>query len=74
MPSLRDKLKESKHHLICTNPQCGFRVHENYFEEKTRFVPGICPRCAGAIMVVAAFTSIKAEKAVLDLETGVVKA
>lgn len=35
---------------------CGFRVHDRYFETKTRFAPGVCPRCNGPVTVVLAGT------------------
>jgi len=39
--------------LICTRtPKCGFRAYEEYFVDKKRFSPGICPNCGGPISVV----------------------
>lgn len=35
---------------------CGFRVHDRYFEEKKRFLPGICPRCNAPIEIVEDWT------------------
>ena len=44
-------------HIICgASPRCGFRVHQDYFREKTRFMPGICPSCGGPIRIVDAYT------------------
>lgn len=31
---------------------CGFRVDDMYFVRKTRFTPGLCPRCNGPIEIV----------------------
>lgn len=46
--------------VICNRNQtggCGFRVHDRYFEEKIkRFSPGVCPRCAGPVIVVESGT------------------
>ena len=36
--------------LRCTEPQCGFRVPEDYFSSKPRFIEGICPRCGGNVV------------------------
>lgn len=38
--------------LICSRSGCAFRVHERYFREKSRFMPGICPNCSGPIRIV----------------------
>lgn len=71
MPSIRDKLSESKFHLVCASEICGFRVHSDYFEEKReKFAPGICPRCASSIRIVTPFTDDTAEGATLDLRSG----
>lgn len=39
----------------CAN-NCGFRVHDRYFEQKKRFSPGLCPRCNSPISIVKPFT------------------
>jgi len=41
--------------IICAN-NCGFRVDSGYFERKTQFIPGICPRCNAPVKVVRAWT------------------
>lgn len=40
--------------IACANPTCGFRAHADYFEDKPRFYPSVCPRvdCGGATVVV----------------------
>ena len=41
--------------IVCSRPTvggCGFRVHDRYFEQKKKFAPGVCPRCAGPCVVV----------------------
>jgi len=47
--------------LICARLD-GFRVDTGYFRRKTRFAPGICPRCNGPIKVVADGTDAKVPK------------
>jgi len=43
--------------IICRRrDSCSFRVHDQYFKEKTRFTPTCCPRCNGPLMVVEAGT------------------
>lgn len=43
--------------IICGRvPNCGFRVHEEYFKLKPRFAPGVCPRCGGPVVIVEART------------------
>lgn len=45
------------YHIICgARISCGFRVGPDYFRDKTRFAPGICPRCNGPINIVDAYT------------------
>ena len=59
------------HHIICgSRPRCGFRVEENYYQTKRRFMPGICARCNGPIEIVEAYTEKVVQGARLDLETG----
>ena len=41
--------------VICAR-NCGFRVHDRYFEQKTQFQPGVCPRCSGPLNIVEAYT------------------
>ena len=43
--------------VVCSEPRCGFRVHDRYFEQKKRFMPGICPRCNAPIKIVEAGTN-----------------
>lgn len=50
---------------------CGFRVHSRYYEQKTRFAPGICARCNGPIVVVWAKTDVAAPGYVMG-EAGVI--
>lgn len=45
-----------KHQLACSRFGCGFRADTGYFVRKLRFTPGVCPRCGGAIVVVAAYS------------------
>lgn len=44
-------------HIICGSTiRCGFRVTDDYFRLKTRFAPGICPRCNAPIHIVEPYT------------------
>lgn len=46
-----------QNHLRCARADCGFVVHDRYFNDKARFSPGICPACGGVVNVVDAFTT-----------------
>lgn len=43
------------YHLVCSNNLCSFRVHDRYFQDKSRFEPGICPNCGGVVQVHVAY-------------------
>ena len=44
--------------IVCTqNGGCGFRGHDRYYADKTRFVPGYCARCGGLTAIVEKGTS-----------------
>tara|TARA_Y100000310_G_scaffold336001_2_gene419454 strand:+ start:757 stop:957 length:201 start_codon:yes stop_codon:yes gene_type:complete len=45
---------------------CGFVADSGYFVRKKRFMPGLCPRCNGAIKIVEAFTNNVVEGAAVD--------
>ena len=55
-------------HIICgSRVPCGFRVHDQYFRLKSRFAPGICPRCNGPISIVEAYTEVVIPGAYMSL-------
>lgn len=62
-------LETAAHWLRCANPLCGFLAAGDYFEEKTRFTPGVCPRCSGRVVVVAPFTQDPVPGASLNFKT-----
>lgn len=46
-------------HVVCVGDNgCSFRVHSRYFEQKTRFAPGVCPNCNGPIAIVTAYSNL----------------
>jgi len=51
---LKYDLGDSQHHLVCQRGvrlgTCGFRVHDQYYRDKSRFTPGICPNCGGVVV------------------------
>jgi hypothetical protein len=51
---------DTLHHLVCRGQNCGFRVHDRYFEQKQRFQAGTCPNCNSPIDVVEPFSDIEA--------------
>lgn len=56
--------------IICSRRgTCGFRADSGYFERKTRFHPGSCPRDGGPLMVVEDGTDIPIGGATIDLYT-----
>lgn len=55
--------------IRCAN-RCGFRVHTRYFVEKTRFAPGMCPRCESPTIIVEAWTDTPVGGASVDLKSG----
>tara|TARA_Y100000310_G_C20676205_1_gene813197 strand:+ start:2104 stop:2304 length:201 start_codon:yes stop_codon:yes gene_type:complete len=57
------------HEIVCTNRD-GFRVDTGYFERKSRFQPGICPRDGAPVEVVEAGTYTKVEGVSVSLVTG----
>jgi len=57
------------YHIICgALVNCGFRVHDQYFRQKPRFAPGVCPRCNGPIKIVEAYTENVVAGARMSLE------
>jgi len=62
-------LAESTVHIICGN-ECGFVVHERYFEEKNRFTPGICPNCGAPTHLVHPYTTEIHDQYVMDNRNG----
>lgn len=53
--------------IICLRREtCAFRVHEDYFKQKTRFSAGSCPVCGGPLRVVQAGTDNHAANMVLQ--------
>lgn len=58
----------SEHHLRCFG--CSFRVHDRYFTDKLRFVPGVCPNCGGQVHVVDPFTDDRSRTHMLDIAEG----
>lgn len=47
--------QNNDHHIICS-AHCGFVVGEDYFEQKTRFLVGYCPRCGAPVDIVHPYT------------------
>jgi len=54
--------------LICTRPNCSFRVHDRYFRDKARFTPGICPVDGGPIRVVTDHTDQQILNKKIDID------
>ncbi len=66
-----------RYELICAQHslgRCGFRVHQRYFIEKTRFSPGICPRCGNPVKVVTPGTNDIVPGMMVSLIDGEIKA
>lgn len=59
---------DGDHHIRCASPTCGFVVGETYFTEKTRFTPGICPRCGGVVQVVNPYTTQLSATHILQID------
>lgn len=62
-----------EYEIVCAQMRsgiCGFRVHDRYFVEKTRFAPGICPRDGAPVTVVQKGTNTNIAEMVVDLTTG----
>lgn len=67
----RFDLMDSEVHVRCgADRPCGFLVNDNYFEEKKQFVPGVCPRCGGPIVLVAPYTAQLVATHEMDMQTG----
>lgn len=61
------------HHIICgAQVPCGFRVGEDYYREKRRFMPGVCARCNGPVRIVTAYTENDAPGVEMDLRNGAI--
>lgn len=45
----------AEHEIICARG-CGFRGPDDYFQRKTRFAVGLCPRCNGPVRLVEALS------------------
>tara|TARA_Y100000310_G_scaffold293381_1_gene322929 strand:+ start:666 stop:869 length:204 start_codon:yes stop_codon:yes gene_type:complete len=57
--------------IICGRvPNCGFRVHDRYYEQKVRFTPGVCARCNGPLNIVADHTDETIQGVTMNMETG----
>lgn len=55
--------------LWCTVGQGhGFRVPADYFVQKVRFYPGMCPECGAIVSVVDAGTNIVLEHRMVDTD------
>jgi len=51
-------MQNSGIHIVCdARDTCGFRVHQDYYAEKPRFMPGLCARCNGPLAFVRAYTN-----------------
>lgn len=59
---------ESDHHIRCQDGTCGFVVGDTYFAEKTRFPPGICPRCGSNTRVVNPYTLVTSSTHYLQVD------
>jgi hypothetical protein len=52
--------------VVCIhNGGCGFRVHDRYYADKSRFTPGYCARCGGLTAIVEARTSNVSESHIM---------
>lgn len=50
----------SANHIRCQS--CSFVVHDQYFQDKNRFQPGVCPHDGGVLFVVEPFTNDRVSK------------
>lgn len=67
-------LENADVHVVCGSDRpCGFRVNDEYFEQKTQYTPGICPRCNAGLILVKPYTNEVDTRFELDLRTGKVR-
>ena len=58
----------SNFHLRCR--KCAFVVHDQYFLDKIRFTPGVCPNCGGLVDVCVAYQDTPASGYHLGVDPG----
>ena len=71
MAKLAERKGSKEMQIICARvPNCGFRADDRYFHDKSRFYPGVCPRCNGPVAIVGDNTDTVISGAKVDTNPG----